>query len=166
MTAKTLLLTTISRALCDTEDAVDWLWDTLQWRIKEIAPNKIINGGAELGDRDCTKIAHALSIECEEYRTDGWIWAFDATYTLRRTVRWWDPCGSVHPLERNRYLVSRCVQARESGWNVRVLGIVAPWSKTHGTQHTLSQARHSGIPDEHITRVECPREYGAVPRAN
>jgi len=161
VSTKTLLLCSLSRALCDTSAARDWMFSTLLKHIKEIAPDRIINGGAERGDRQCTTLAHALGIECLEHRTDGWAWAFDATGMLRRTERWWDPIGSVHPLERNRFLVRQCVQARDSDWNVRMLGLVAPWSKTAGTDHTLSQARHSGFDDEHITRVECPAEYGA-----
>jgi hypothetical protein len=157
---KTLLLCSLSRALHDTEAALDWLWDTLQWRIQEIAPDMLINGGAEQGDRDATKIAHALGIGCYEYRTDGWIYVPDRVGMLCRMSRWWDAGGSVYPLERNRFMVSRCVQARESGWNVRVLGLVAPWSKTHGTEHTLAQARHAGFGEQEVSRVECPAEYG------
>jgi len=155
VSTKTLLLCSLSRALHDTEDALDWLWDTLQWRIKEIRPTKIINGGAELGDRDCTRIAHALQIECEEYRTDGWI-HIPGPSGYVRMGRWWDPGGSVYPLERNRYMVSRCVQARNEGWHVHVLGLIAPWSKTHGTAHTLAQASHFGF---EVTRLECPAAF-------
>lgn len=157
MSTKTLLLVTLSRALHDTEDALDWLWDTLQWRIKEIAPDRVINGGAELGDRDCTKIAHALGIECFEYRTNGWIYTPGAPSDYVQTARWRDADGPVvSPLERNRALVAVAVKARNEGWRVHVLGLIAPWSKTRGASHTLGQAAHYGL---EVTRVECPVEY-------
>lgn len=155
---KRLLLVTISRALCDTDRSSDWMWDTLQWRIKEFCPDILIDGGAEKGDRDATEIGSALGIRCYEYRTDGWIWIPDGRGSYLKVSRWWASSGSVHPLERNRFMVSHCVRFRESGWNVHVLGLVAPWSKTHGTDHTLSQARHSGFSEHEVTRLECPHE--------
>lgn len=44
-------------------------------------------------------------------------------------------------LERDRVMATEVVQSAKNGRFVIVLGIVAPWSATHGTQHTLACAR-------------------------
>jgi hypothetical protein len=49
------------------------------------------------------------------------------------------------PLYRNEHLIAaaaRCASAMEE---VRVLGFVAPWAKTRGTDHTLALAARAGL---------------------
>ena len=162
MNHRTYLLVTVSRALHDTEQARTWMTNTLQICIGGIAPRTVWNGGAEKGDRDASLIAHKLGAWVYEYRTDGNVYTLDHDNRFHLQARWWGSEGSVHPLERNRFMVRRCVEGRDAGMTIRFLGLVAPWSKTHGTDHTLSQARHWGFTDERITRLECPREYGAL----
>jgi len=116
----------------------------------------VFNGGAEKGDRDASLIAHRLGAWVYEYRTDGWSYTLDCGI-YHQGRRWWAPQGSVHPLERNRFLARRCAEAHAVGLDVRVLGLVAPWSKTHGAMHTIAQARHAGL---HADVLDCPSEFG------
>lgn len=158
---QTLLLCTVSRALCDTWDAIAWMQETLQPHLKTIVPDLVINGGAGKGDRDVSRLACASGFFCIEHRTNGWCYAPNLDGSYRQLNRWWGPKGSVHPLERNRFMVTQCAQARDAGWNVHILGLIAPWSRTHGTEHTLAQAMHAGFSP---IKAISPREYApAVP---
>lgn len=160
-----LLLVTGSRSLMadlgGTHGSQLWAGNILIDRIEKAAerPTLVISGGARGPDQMSSHLADGIGIGFREYRLCGFVYGRDTKGSMLRLSRWRDADGPVvSPLERNRALVAAAVKARESGWNVRVLGLIAPWAKTHGTSHTLAQAQHSGI---EVTRIECPAEYGA-----
>jgi len=161
---RTLLLVTGSRSVCvshgGTKRSFGWALDTLKRHILNGRPDLIINGGAEGPDRMSANIAGSLGIEWHKYLLDGWIYTVDSMDSVLRVARWRDAEGPVvSPLERNRALVAASVKARNEGWQVHVLGLVAPWAKTHGSDHTIAQAKHAGL---EVTRIECPMDYAGA----
>ncbi len=75
---------------------------------------------------------------------DGWVydehrkrsveWAARLPADRRTSPRW--------PLTRNAMMVRSCAQrAREERREVAVIALVAAWSQTHGTAHTMRLAR-------------------------
>jgi len=62
---------------------------------------------------------------------------------IRRVSRWSE--ASPGPLPRNVELARAAAKAKQSGFDVRVVALGARWSRTHGTEHTVSQLYHAGI---------------------
>ncbi len=162
---KVVLLVTGSRALDDSVVAEAWASEKLHARIGAL-PQKsvVVNGGAEGPDRWSSQIAHRYGLEYREYLLDGTIrangvevarWAVDGKPVddIKLERAW--------PLTRNRAMVTRfAVLAQDravKGVEVRVLALVAAWSKTHGTEHTATLADGMGLPVETIT---CPSPDG------
>lgn len=138
-----------------TQASETWMYGALIEAIEETDPRPtlVINGGAKGPDVTSTVIAHRNGIEWREFRLNGFVYGHSGP-----TSRWRDAEGlAKHPFERNRALVAAAVKARDEGWHVRVLALIAPWTKTYGAQHTAAQAAHFGL---EVTRLECPREYG------
>jgi hypothetical protein len=163
-----LLLVTGSRSLCETHggtcQSFEWFREELRKRIvlSEHPPNLVLNGRADGPDAVSTTLAMAVRprIAVREFRLCGWIYRSDSTGdALSRGQRWRDADGpAVSPLERNRVMVAHCAWARDNmRWQVRVLGLVAPWSRTHGSDHTLGLAKRAELD---VTRLECPVAYG------
>lgn len=163
---KSLLLVTGSRALCESHGGTwrsfEWFREELRKRIVLSAypPDLVVNGGANGPDAVSTTLAMAVRprIAVREFELDGWIYRSDITGDeLSREQRWRDADGHAgSPLERNRLMVAHCVRAREDGWQVHVLALIAPWAKTHGTDHTIGLAKRAGL---EVTRMECPKEF-------
>jgi hypothetical protein len=143
-----------------TKASTDWAYDILRSQIAnpKHRPDVVINGDAHGPDRWSSMTALTLGIECRAYRLDGNVYTWDTMGSQFVHSRWRDADGpAVNPLERNRALVAAAARALDEGWDVQVLGLVAPWAKTHGTDHTLAQARHSGLK---VARWDCPESYG------
>lgn len=97
-------------------------------------------------------------IQCLAFNLDGWIYLNDGQ--LRR---WRDLDGrESNPLRRNDSQVTHCAKARDDGWDVRLVALIAPWAKTHGTEHTVGLARKAGFRDEDIIELTCPSEMAGV----
>lgn len=64
------------------------------------------------------------------------------------------------PLARNAALMRWAADRAAKGHVVEVLGLVAPWATTRGTDHALRCARDLELP---VTRIEAPIDSGADP---
>lgn len=115
----------------------------------------VINGGCDGVDARATDIGRRFGCRCREFRLDGWVYAIDAS-SLVQSSRWHASGGRIHPLERNRIMIHQAAALVPLGWTVSVVGLIAPWSLTHGTDHTLTQADQASLPN---TRIVCPVEY-------
>lgn len=80
---------------------------------------------------------------------------------LRDAESWRFPSGD--PLERNATMVRWAAAQEKAGHSVIVLGLVAPWTLTGGTRHTLRLAATLGLrveeyPPEDVPAAAWPAE--------
>lgn len=160
MTGSVLLITG-SRALASTPEAATWARAQLT---RVLTPRVSVVAG-DAGGPD----------EWAQVMAPGWAtrWCLDGRIFARLTLsgswqleaRWHsDPMPSrgdragwkMLCLARDRAMVAHW--AERAG--VSMLALVAPFSRTRGTQYTVARAREAGIP---TTVLTCPAEYG--PRA-
>lgn len=108
----------------------------------------VIAGDASGPDAWAVEDAVGRGLIVRVYRLDGTV-----TDAVARRRRWWphsEEYGSTPParvpLLRNETMV-RDLAARCAGgeWDVRCLALVAGWSQTHGTMHTVGLAHRDGI---------------------
>jgi hypothetical protein len=164
MSAKTLLVVTGSRALRSdrggSTSSEEWAIGALENRMLHgQRPSCVAHGGAPGPDQWTNDVASVSvpPIPCVIFRLDGWAYGPDGW-----VKRWRQHEGrALSPLERNVSLIAHAAEARDKGWDVDVLGLIAPWTKTKGTDHTLGLARKCGLK---VTRAECPKEYAGVSR--
>jgi hypothetical protein len=166
-----LLVVTGSRVLADTPDAEAWARGVLGEVTAALPPVAVLYAGGAAGpDTWAADLARERGLSVIEYRLDGNRWTLSR---LSRAVRpyapWceWEgvrarPGDRRWPLERNRVMIDHAaLLARTAAVNlrhaVRVLALVAPWSRTHGTQHTVRLARAAGLA---VDVRECPAAYG------
>jgi hypothetical protein len=160
VTARVLLVTG-SRALTDTPEAEAWAQDELARRITREAVRSVVTGDARGPD----EWAHP-----DELGIWGVRWCLSGDVDFRLGGDWWTekrwlPRGTPRPsshdawaqraLARNRAMVTHVADCDPG--NVRVLALLAPWSRTRGTQHTMRLAREHGLPVEVLS---CPEAYG------
>ena len=160
MTARVLLVTG-SRALSDTHAAEVWARGMLRERITREIVDSVVAGDARGPDEWAHEIAAKASL-----RHDRWCLGGDVVtrYGDGHYDGRWLPKGTPIPtthdawaqraLARNRAMVEHAALKPES---VRVLALLAPWSRTRGTQHTMRLAREHSLPVEVLT---CPEAYG------
>lgn len=159
-----LLLVTGSRALADTSAAHDWARVQLRSAVAAMVPSGlppacVLTGGCE-GSPDfwVREPARARGFTVVEYRLDGGRYVNgerNGDWPHRFAYR---PGSRPWPLVRNKALVAAAVACSEA-WDVRVLALVAPWSKTHGTEYTASLAESRGL---RVERLVCPEELGQL----
>lgn len=101
----------------------------------------IVSGGADGPDEWALAFAAGRGRYSRRYDIDGWVYDERA---LR--VRQWSTPDASGPLDRNARMVDDLVRQRERGAHVEVVGLVAEWSKTKGTDHTLRLAKDAGFP--------------------
>lgn len=155
-----LLLVTGSRALArnrgGTKKSVAWAYDRCgEAIVGENRPDLVVAGDAEGPDTIACTVAGTVRprILWRVFALDGWLYHCDVGLRRWRNV----PGPATWPLSRNMAMVAAVVKARDAGWHVRVLGLVAPWSRTRGSDHTLGVAKRAGL---EVTRLECPAAYG------
>lgn len=152
---KKLLLVTGSRALADgsRSDAESWAKNILRTAMAGMdSRDVLLSGGATGPDYWAAQESRSRGIRTIELKLDG------KRYDNDKIVgEWFDPktagrfSAQTWPLERNRVLIDSAVKSRDAGWKVTVLALVAPWSKTKGTGHTLLHAGLNGLlTEEHI----------------
>lgn len=152
-----ILLVTGSRSLADTPAAERWARGELgRVMAAELSLTRLVVGDAYGPDAWAKEIA----LDTAGAIMDVWFaigprWVFD---TDPPTRTWWNADGRprVDPFGRNRAMVAH-VAATYPRPDVRVLALFAPWSRTHGTGHTVVLARRAGLAVEE--RV-CPAEHG------
>lgn len=159
MTARVLLVTG-SRALTDTPQAEAWACGELAKRITREAVDSVVAGDARGPDEWAHEVA-APGIWCARWCLDGAVlcslvsnWHEEARWLVRDVVRpstreaW-----AQRALARNKAMVEHAAMRPEG---VRVLALLAPWSRTRGTQHTMRLAREHGLSVEVLV---CPEAY-------
>jgi len=147
------ILVTGSRALDDTPEAKAWAVGVL---------HQELYGCTELWDGVC------------QNSPDAWAWEIVSSRDhLPRRMRYWAdgrlyiegvPTGMIvlrwkgdsvfHPLHRNDKMVSDFAELHPEGV---VLALRAPWSKTHGTEYTIREARLRKLA---VREFICPEEFG------
>lgn len=160
MTARVLLVTG-SRALADTPQAEAWARAELAKRVTREAVDSVVAGDARGPDEWAHEIAPP-GLWCARWCLDGAVlcrlasdWHEEARWLVRGVAR---PSShdawAQRALARNRAMVEHAALNPEG---VRVLALLAPWSRTRGTQHTMRLAREHGLPVEVLA---CPESYG------
>ena len=153
---KRILVVTASRVLCDTQAARSWLYAQCVAAIEEAEPRPglVVNGGAK-SDRVATDVASRNNIDWREFRLDGWTYGPELS-DVAQIYRWRHGGGpESNPLNRNARMIECVGAVSRERWSIEVLALVAPWAKTHGTDHTATLARKAGFK---VTRLECPME--------
>lgn len=113
------------------------------WRVGRLLdehprPTVLLQGGALGPDQWAGEEARARGVRAVAYLPSG------LRLDTRGAARLWSTTA-VHPLDRNRALVSACLAAQAGGWTPWVLGLVASWPGTGGTDHTLRLAHKAGL---------------------
>ncbi len=161
MALKSLLLVTGSRALADYPEAQDWAETQLAGRIGTGDWGVVLNGGCPLSpDAWSTDIAARAGVAWVEYRLDGHRYGSDGKTKLWVAERSDRKKPHPHPHERNQAMVDLGRRMLADGWRVLVLGLVAPWSKTRGTQVTIGMAQQANLP---LEEPPCPAIVTAKP---
>ena len=155
MSERRVLLVTGSRALADTGASEEWARSTLVEAMAFLRDGQdtLVHGGATGPDTWAWEIAQGREHAVEAFYPDG---------RLRISY----PAGSEHddqhgtwgrldrtrsPLARNAHMIEVLSLLRERECEVLVAGLVAPWSRTHGTEHTLRLARKAKLPTVQYT---------------
>ena len=154
-----VLLVTGSRALTDTPAAEAWARGVLRERITS-AVERVVAGDAR-GPDEWAHDTSANGFACARWCLNG-----EVRYRFSRlwwTEALWLPRGTPKPrtheawaqraTARNAAMVEHT--ARTPG--AHCLALVAPWSRTQGTQMTARLAREHGIAVEVLV---CPAEHG------
>jgi len=117
----------------------------------------VVAGDAGGPDELAHSLAKACGVHSVTYRLDGTWQSTDANTPGGR----WDAKLSQdelreiedprrRPLVRNNVMAHSVGMQGDRGWQVHCLALIAPWSKTKGTEHTARRAEQYGIP---VTRV-------------
>lgn len=150
MTASVLLVCG-SRSLARDPAATAWARALLRDALGALAPGDVVlAGGAPGPDRWAQEVVSALArdhrpLRFVEFLADGrrkdWRPA-GRSQAIRHTR--WSP-DNPGPLARNCAMIDALLAARAKDCLVSVLALVDPMSPTHGTDHTVAQARACGI---------------------
>ena len=145
-----ILLVTGSRVLEGSPEQGDAL-EYLRLAIARFLPTVIVAGDAR--GPDAWAVEHVALVEQSPraialrlYSLDSWV-----TDEKTSTVRRWTTAEKFTPHDRNAAMVRDVAREQRKGAHVRVLGLEAAWSMTHGTAHTLDKARKAGLAITHIT---------------
>jgi hypothetical protein len=156
-----LLLVTGARALTDTHAAATWAIALVRAAIDGLpADSGLYTGDARGPDAWAAACAAERGVHTVEYRLDGNRWHDGRPYApwcVGEGVRA-DPGSRRWPLERNRVMVGHAADlAHIALYDVRVLALLAPWARTHGTWHTATLASDAGL---RVWCAECPAALG------
>lgn len=166
MTARVLLVTG-SRALCDTAPARGWTFAALRLRLSgDEAPTLVVTGDARGADQAVSDIVpRGGPVGIAVWELDGDVTVWSPGVALGHVRRWTDEmepaCGDREawrrwPLKRNAAMAAWCAEKARDGADVRCVALLAPWSSSGGTQHTMRLAREFGLPVEVLV---CPEAY-------
>jgi len=138
-----------ARSLADTPAAKAWAHDKLIAAFAWYEPTLLVHGGC-YGSPD--EWAHEIT-ECPEliYFADGRLDGEGAP------ASWLVAGDSASPLLRNRRMMQGARLRQDTGAEVLVVGLTAPWARTHGTESALARARDYGL---RIVVRACPAELG------
>lgn len=161
-----LLLVTGSRALADTDAARAWALSVLRPAVEACQGRAgyLVVGDAPGPDTWAKELAEARGVAGRQYALNGWLSMWASNTWVSKP--WHTPAGSgwrqhgpKWPLFRNatmvRWFAERC---READTVAHVVALVAPWSKTRGTEHTGRLVERAGIAVEWHA---CPAELGS-----
>lgn len=147
------ILVTGSRALADTQEAKAWAIKVLRRELK---------GCTELWDGVCQNSPDAWAWEIVStkdptpwrmtYCADGRVYLMGARN--RMIVLRWKGDSVFHPRHMNDKMVYDFAELHPEGV---VLALRAPWSKTHGTEDTIREARLRRLA---LREFVCPEEFG------
>lgn len=133
-----------------------WACQAIRDKLDELGRPTIVDGYADGPDRWASEIARDEDLPLVEFRLDGIVYCFRVPGRPTGPAgRWHKSTKQIHPLDRDRAMVEWAQKVLDKGRRVEALGLVAPWSKTRGTDWTLGLAKHCGIK---VTRLVCPRE--------
>lgn len=150
----TLLFVTGARALAERKAAVLWAWEVLRARINVLPRNAcILTGGCPRSpDEWAYEIGRTRKLTVVEYKLDGRRYVNSQIEERNSEWRMPDvvPPGSRPgepgwPHIRNAALIEGALAALNAGWDVSVLAVLAPWSKTHGAVTTADRAERAGL---------------------
>lgn len=147
-----LLLVTGSRALAERPEAEAWARRMLRGPIRGDANPRVLTGDARGPDAWAVEAAR---VQWTRFAKDGGIYC---GVGLPFRAGWWTfPPNEKPPtprtrdewrerlLARDRALVAYAARMAAAGTTVRVLALVAPWSRTQGTAYTARLAREAGL---------------------
>jgi len=157
------LLVAGSQALAATPTATFWTRARIAEALDGVPPNTVVLVGRcpDAPDEWAADLAMARHLRVVEY--DGVRGAryensrLAGNWNQRWDVDWRKLDSGARLQERDRVLVQALVASRKKGWQVRVLALVAPWAKTHGTADVIAWAREVGI---EVVERTCPTEMG------
>jgi hypothetical protein len=158
MIPRQVLLVTGARELARTHARTAWGVAAVGDAITALRRDALVMTGDATGPDTWARSEAALAaLERWVYALDGWIYAngeprchWTAVTGAGRSPRRW-------PLYRNERMVAEAHGFAGRGDAVTVLALVAPWSRTRGTMHTVGLAHRAGIA---ATILACPVELG------
>lgn len=152
-----ILLVTGSRALADTRRAAAWARGEIAPRALDA--HQVVAGDARGPDEWAQDLAPTWA---ERWCLDGRIlarlmldWVLEARWHNDPLPRRGDREGRRQLcLARDRAMVDHYAPRADE---VALLALIAPWSRTRGTEYTARHAEAAGIA---VERLVCPVEYG------
>lgn len=161
--ARAVLVVSGSRALCDTPTAEEWARAILSDIVSALPDGSAVVAGDARGP-DAWALYYAesalLDLHRVSYALDGARYidgSFSSLWAQKDDTRAAD--RQTWPLVRNCALAHDAGVRRREGTLVAGAALVAPWSKTRGTMHTVNKLRAEGI---YVETFVCPRELGPL----
>ena len=152
---RTMLLTTGSRALADTEASTRWAKDILREMIGKLeAGDVVVTGDATGPDRWSSGIAVDRKLKLRIFEKSGFVTDERGYVTSRWLLEFSQPVTGgewrERLLGRDRAMVKMVAAARPA-FSVLCIALLASWSRTHGTAYTARHAKEAGIRVETFT---------------
>lgn len=142
-----LLIVCGSRSMSKRVEAEEWARRIIEKAIMALGKDDVVMaGGAEGPDVWAREFALKHKRTLLEFRLDGHRWLnnqktnefwYDKSLLLREDALRW-------PLFRNEHMAMAARKAKEAGWEVIGVAVVAPWTVTHGTTHMTVHGKDAG----------------------
>ena len=135
-------------------------------------PDLFLSGYARGPDRWGALAAYHLSVPRLEFRLDGRRWTNErpARGPMARWTEETMPASKASPkawkdrcLARDRAMGAAAMRAADEGWDVSLLAVIAPWSRTHGTEYSMEFFQHPQIKIEALVAPLALRPASATP---
>lgn len=160
VTEKCLILVCGSRALSTSKAAKAFVWRHMLALLEPLPrPSLIIHGDCE-GSPDvwtkhaCLKLAVPPVGDAPAIPGHAWV-GYQLPTGLRvtsegKTAPWTKSRNGWSHLDRNFALALRAQAAKQDGYRVLIVGYVADWSASHGTDETLEMTAGLGLEPERV----------------